>query len=49
VFEHTALFLDHHRVQKGRAGQPGHEGRDFDRIPAPVTTPTSIIRPAPPK
>ena len=34
--------------RKGRTGQPGHEGGDFHRIPAPVTTPAQhIISPAP--
>jgi len=48
VFEQAALFLDHHRVQEGCAGEPGHEGGDLHRIPAPVTAPTQdIISPAP--
>ena len=47
VFEQAALFLDHHGMQKGRASQPGHEGRDFNRVPAPVPTPAeNIICPA---
>ena len=37
--EHALFFLDHHRVQKSRAGQPGQQGGIFDRIPTPVPAP----------
>ena len=47
MLEHAALLLDHDRVQKSGAGQPGHEGRDLDRVPAPVAAPAeNVISPA---
>ena len=47
MLEQTLVFLDHDRVQEGSAGQPGHEGRDLDRVPAPEATPTQhVVSPA---
>ncbi len=39
VLHHAALFLHHDRVQKGGAGEPGHERGIFHRVPAPVSAP----------
>ncbi len=46
VFEHALLLLHHYRMQESSPAQPGHEGRDLDRIPAPITAPAEhVIRP----
>ena len=37
---HALLLLHHHRVQEGRAGQPGQQRGVLDGIPAPVPAPS---------
>src|SRR3989339_1811519 len=38
----VSFFLDDHRVQKGGAGQPGHQGSVFHRVPGPITAPAQF-------
>ena len=40
--QHPLPFLDHHRVEEGGAGEPGHERGVFDRVPAPVAAPAEL-------
>ena len=40
--QHAALFLDHHRVQERRHGEPGQEARVLDRVPGPVPAPAEL-------
>jgi hypothetical protein len=45
--QHVPLFLDHHRVQVRRAGEPGHERRVLHRVPGPVAAPAEhLVGPA---
>ncbi len=47
-FQHAPFFLNHHRVQKGCADQPGHKAGVFHRVPAPVAAPAQhVVGPAP--
>src|SRR5580700_2157674 len=44
--QHAALFLHHHRVQEGGAGEPRHERCVLDGVPSPVAAPAEDgIRP----
>ena len=38
-FQHAALFLHHHGMQEGGAGEPRHQRGVLDRIPSPVAAP----------
>ena len=40
--EHPAFLLDHQRVQEGGAGQPRHQRRVLDGVPAPVAAPPEL-------
>src|ERR1700757_1094519 len=37
---HAALFLHHHGMEEGGAGEPRKQGGIFNRVPAPVAAPT---------
>ena len=46
--QHVALFLDHDRVDIGRAGDPRHQRGVLDGIPCPVAAPAeNLVGPAP--
>ena len=42
-FEHVAFFLDHHRMEEGGPGQPGHQRSIFNRIPGPKSSPSEFL------
>ena len=40
ALHHPPLLLHHDRVEKGGAREPGHQARVFNRVPAPVSSPS---------
>ncbi len=43
AFEQAAFFRRRQRVDQGGAGEPGHEGGVFHRIPEPPATPAQFV------